>query len=177
MPENPNLHPQDVLVLLFSQPVSHEEACGLVASSLSDSCLTFFLFPITFFQALMPPFLSHKYPQPLAFREADLRLVPQAEQGWLGCLGNKPFLCHRPQQLSVWLSVHSKQAGPSSSSHGVRSIHLAHTECQQSNGREVVCFSGVRAGAMFSKEAVGQIWEISKICDLWNRGKLEAEKF
>ena len=30
----------------------------------------------------------------------------------LGCLGNKPFLCCKPQHLSVWLAAHqAKESG------------------------------------------------------------------
>ena len=74
--EGQKLHPQIMLMLPFSEHASHEEACYSNTRAQTTDYLTFFLPLITSLCTSNHPILfTHKYPEPLAFREEDLRLV------------------------------------------------------------------------------------------------------
>ena len=88
--EGQKLHPQNILMPQFSEHVSHEETRSSFLPVQNNSYFTFFLPPITFPQVSdHPASLSHKYPKPLAFEEADLRLVLLSSH--LTALRKKPF--------------------------------------------------------------------------------------
>ena len=85
----PKLHPHIVLTPPFS---SHEEVCNWVVpweSTWRDHYLTFSLFLITCLHGPHASALSHKYPQPLSWGEADLRLgllCPQLADSWINLI-------------------------------------------------------------------------------------------
>lgn len=80
MTEDQKLHPQNTLVLLFSEQLSCKETCGLVTTARRITS------PFSYFQSpsphnpptpqalARPASLAHKYSKPLAFQ--DLRFVP-----------------------------------------------------------------------------------------------------
>ena len=75
MSEGQKLHPQNTLTPPFS---SHEEAYSLAVFAVpaqNDDYLTFFLCSVTFPHAPHASASSHKYPEPLALVEADLRFL------------------------------------------------------------------------------------------------------
>ena len=76
MSEGPKLRPQIMLMPPFSDRASHEEACNSDMPAQNTDYFTFFLPQIIFpHTSDNPASLSHKYPEPLTFGEAGLRLV------------------------------------------------------------------------------------------------------
>ena len=74
--EGQKLHHQIMLMPPFSEHVSLEEACNSDTPVQNTDYFTFFLSSTPFPHASdHPASLSCKYPKPLTFREADLRLV------------------------------------------------------------------------------------------------------
>lgn len=98
----------------------------------------------------LPQFLYHKYPQPLAFRETDLRLFPSPD---LDASGINPFYAAN-LIVSAFGLRRTRQTNKTllffPNSHMF--IHLANIECQLYfklwgyNSQEIVCFSSAREG-------------------------------
>ena len=65
----PQIHPQNMLMLTFSESASHDEACGLPAPAQNEKNLSFafsITLPHTPHTSDHPAPSSHKHPQPLA---------------------------------------------------------------------------------------------------------------
>ena len=104
MSKDPKLHPQIMLNIPFSNMYlmkKHITRIWLPKMLIISSC-----------PYIQSPFPTHKTtllllplknPKPLAFREADLRFRFEicSLVSWLGCVMNKPFLCYKPQSLSI----------------------------------------------------------------------------
>lgn len=72
----PKRHPRILLMMSFSEHVSREETCNPDIPAENTNYSPFSLPPITFLQASdHPASLSLKFPKPLTFKEADLKLV------------------------------------------------------------------------------------------------------
>ena len=88
--EGQKLHPYSMLTAIFL----HEEPCywvAPVASAGQDNYLTFSLSSVTLPHAPCASALSHKYSEPLALGEADLRLVllcPHLAASWINLLSD-----------------------------------------------------------------------------------------
>lgn len=97
----PKTQPSERANTPFSEHVSGEEACSLVA-------LATIISPFSYFQSPFPMLARTqlypiKYPEPLAFWEVDLRfgLLSVVWLPW----NNTPFLCCRPWRVSICLAA------------------------------------------------------------------------
>lgn len=97
--EDQKLHPQNTLLLSYSEDASHKEDRSLFLHRITI---------ISLFSCLQLPFPM--FPIPQLYLIIILRLLPLERQSWgfslvthLDCLVNKLFLYCKPWCLSIWL--------------------------------------------------------------------------
>ena len=73
MSEDQKLHPQNTLLLSYSENASHKEDRSLLVPAQNHNYLTVFLSPVIFHHIPYASALSHNYPETLAFGETELR--------------------------------------------------------------------------------------------------------
>lgn len=98
--EDPKLHLPSMR-LPFSEQVFHEDVCSLAAPVENNGYLPLFWSLITSPQGPHASTLSHKYPEFLTFEEGNFNICSP----FLAALWITPFLCWKPQHLSIWLAV------------------------------------------------------------------------